>query len=101
MSKEISNSQIENALKNMEDEDINNNFVSVFPSNHMNKFINHAAMISGKKGKCLFIIPNTDSSGKSGTHWWSILDIESMVCNILSSKMIRKLLKKPCSGLKK
>ena len=77
MSKEISNSQIENALKNMEDEDINNNFVSVFPSNHMNKFINHAAMISGKKGKCLFIIPNTDSSGKSGTHWWSILDIES------------------------
>ena len=51
MSKGISNSQIENALKYMEDEDINNNFVGVFPSNYMNKSINHAAMISGKKGK--------------------------------------------------
>ena len=33
-------------------------------------------MISGKKGKYPFIIANTDSSGKSGTHWWSILHIE-------------------------
>ena len=42
----------------------------------MNKVINHAAMISGKKGKYPFIIANTDTSGKSGTHWWSVLDIE-------------------------
>ena len=42
----------------------------------MNKFINHAAIISGKKRKCPFIIANTDSFGKSGTHWWSVLDIE-------------------------
>ena len=42
----------------------------------MNKFINHAAMISGKKGKYPFIIANTDNSSKGGTHWWSILDIE-------------------------
>ena len=41
----------------------------------MNKFINHAAMISDK-GKHSFIIANTDASNKSGTHWWSILDIE-------------------------
>ena len=61
-------SQIENALKNMEDEGINNNFVDVFPLNYMNKFIKYVAMISGKKGKYLFIIANTDSSGKSGTH---------------------------------
>ena len=33
-------------------------------------------MISGKKGKYPFIIANTDSSGKSGTHLWSILHIE-------------------------
>ena len=76
MRKGISNSQIEKALKNMEDEDINNNSVGVFPSYYMNKFISHAAMISGKKGKSPFIIANTDISGKSGTHWWSILDIE-------------------------
>ena len=76
MSKGISNSQIENALKNMEDEDINNNSVGAFSSNYMNEFITHAPMISGKKWKYPFIIVNTDSSGKSGTHWWSILDIK-------------------------
>ena len=27
-------------------------------------------------GKFPFIIANTDDSSKSGTHWWSILDIE-------------------------
>ena len=76
MSKGTSNSQIGNALKNMKDEDINNNFVGFFPSNYTNKFINHVAMTSGKKGKYSFIIANTDNSGKSGTHWWSLLDIE-------------------------
>ena len=49
MVKGIGNFQIENALKNIDDEDINDNFVDVFPSNHMNKFINHAAMIWEKK----------------------------------------------------
>ena len=48
----------------MNNEDINDNFVGVFPSNHMNKFIDHAVMISEKKGKCPFVIPNTDSSEK-------------------------------------
>ena len=41
----------------------------------MNKFIDHAAMINDS-GKLPFIIANTDNSSKSGTHWWSILDIE-------------------------
>ena len=49
MAKGISNFQIENALKNIDDEDIHNNFVGVFPSNHMKRIINHAAMISEKK----------------------------------------------------
>ena len=33
-------------------------------------------MISEKKGKYPFLIANTDSSSKEGTHWWSVLDIE-------------------------
>ena len=65
MSKSISNFQIENAIKNIGDDD---DFVGVF--------INHAAMISEKKGKYPFVITNTDSNEKDGTHWWSILDIE-------------------------
>ena len=72
MSKVISNVQIENAIENIEDNDLNDNFVGVFPSNRMSKFINHAAMISSKKGNYPFVIPNTDSSEKGGTHWWSI-----------------------------
>ena len=71
----ISNIQIEEAFQKFSDPDISSNFVGVFPSNYMNKFINHAAMIENS-GKFLFIIANTDDSSKSGTDWWSILDIE-------------------------
>ena len=76
MSKGISNVQTENAIENIGDEELNDNFVGVFLSNRMSKFINHSAMISSKKGKYPFVIANTDSSEKGGTHWWSILDIE-------------------------
>ena len=71
----ISNYQIKEAFKKIGDEDLLENFVGVFPSNYMNKFINHAAMISDR-GKYPFIVANTDASDKPGVHWWSILDIE-------------------------
>ena len=61
MSKGMSNSQIE-AFKNIEDEDITNNFVDVFPSNCMNRSIDHGTIISKKRGKYPLIIANTDSS---------------------------------------
>ena len=72
----ISNFQIEDVIKKIGDEDLLENFVGVFPSNYMNRFINHAAMIEDKKGKYPFIIANTDLSNKRGVHWWSIFDIE-------------------------
>ena len=75
-SKGISNFQIEDAIANIGDYDLTNNFVGVFPSNYMNNFIDHAAMMTAKKEKYPFIIANTDASSKQGTHWWSILDIE-------------------------
>ena len=71
----ISNFQIENAIKNIGDNDLNDNFVGVFPSNYMNKFIDHTSIISGK-GKYPFVIVKTDNSEKPGVYWWSILDIE-------------------------
>ena len=70
----ISNFQIE-AFKKIDYQDLLSNFVPVFPSNYMIKFINHAALIEDS-GKFPFIIANTDTSSKSGTHWWSILDID-------------------------
>ena len=69
MSEGISNDQIEEAFKNMGDGDINDNFVGAFPSNHMNKLIDHKLMISKKKRQYPFIIANTDNSSKGGTHW--------------------------------
>ena len=36
-------------------------------------------MISEKKGEYPFIIAKTSSSDKSGTHWWSIMDIKPQV----------------------
>ena len=47
-----------------------------FPAKLMNRFIEYKTMIFEKKGKYPFVIVNTDSSDKNGTHWWSILDIE-------------------------
>ena len=66
---------IEPVFKIIGDEDINNNFVGVFPSHYVNKFIDHATMISEKKGKYPFIIGYTGISSKGGIHWWSILNI--------------------------
>ena len=54
MSRGITNFQIENALKNLSDEDINDNFVGVFSANQMNRFINDKTMISEKKGQISF-----------------------------------------------
>ena len=71
----ISNFGIEKAFKKINDPDLLDNFVGVFLSNYMNKFVNHAAMINDS-GKFPFIITNTNDSEKPVTHWWSILDIE-------------------------
>ena len=71
----ISNFTVEKAFRKINDPDLLDNFVGIFPSNYMNKFINHAAMIDDSC-KFPFIIANTDDSEKQGTHWWSILDIE-------------------------
>ena len=44
----ISNFQIE-AFKNINDSDINGNFVGAFPANQMTKFIDYKSMISEKR----------------------------------------------------
>ena len=65
MSKGISNIQIEKAFRDLDDEEINDNFVGVFPANHINRFIDYKTMILEKKGKYPFIIANTDRSDKT------------------------------------
>ena len=65
MRNHICSFQIEEAFKNIGDEDIENKFVGTFPLNHMNKLINHNLIICEKK-KYPFIIASTDASNKSG-----------------------------------
>ena len=69
MSRGISNIQIEKAFRDLNDEDIDDNFAGVFPGNHINRFINCKTMMLEKKGKNTFIVPNIDSSDKDGTQW--------------------------------
>ena len=42
----ISNTEIEKAFRDIDDPDLLENFVGVFPSDYLNKFVSHAAMIN-------------------------------------------------------
>ena len=71
----ISNVGIENFFEN-QDEDIKRNFMGVYSSNSITKFINYSKIMKGKDSVYLFVIFNTDRSNKPGTHWWSFLNIK-------------------------
>ena len=71
----ISNDAVVEFFENETDSDLKENFVGVFPSNYIIKFISFHQMAKEKTKKYPFIIMNTDRSDKSGTHWWSCLDL--------------------------
>ena len=72
----ISNEAIDDFFEKIKDNDLKNNFIEVFPSNYINKFISHHLIIKNRsKVKYPFIIMNTDRSDRDGTHWWSFLDL--------------------------
>ena len=71
----ISNFEIERVFTMFDNNDLDDNFIDVFPSNKMNKFFDVTKIMKGKKYPSL--IANTDMSNKPGTHWWSILNIDS------------------------
>ena len=54
--------------------DLKDNFLGVFPSNYVIRFISFHKMMHFKR-KYPFVIMNTDQSDKNGTHWWSFLDL--------------------------
>ena len=71
----ISNETIVKFFENETDDDLTSNFVGVFPSNYVTKFISfHEMMI--EKNRYPFIIMNTDRSNKNSTHWWSFLNLQ-------------------------
>ena len=72
----ISNFVIEKVINEIGD-DLKQNFVGVFPSNHTFKFINFTHYVREKSAPFPFMIMNTDRSGKEGEHWWSLLELSS------------------------
>ena len=111
MANEITNSQIEEAFKNIYDDDVNTNFVGSFPSNHMNKFIDHASMISPKKGKYPFDVEILITLARAGLIGGVYLTLSQkqifsfpihlmlMAQRILLFRMIKRLLEKFSLGL--
>ena len=73
MSRCISNFEFAKIFEEISKEDINKNFLGVFPSDKINNFIMLEKMMPSKKHP--FIISNTDRSDEGGTHWCSILNI--------------------------
>ena len=72
----ISNETIEDFFEKVNDDDLKNNSIGVFPSNFINKFILFHSIIKDKpKVKYPFLIMNTNRSDRAGTHWWSFLDL--------------------------
>ena len=71
----ISNVDIENFFENEKSDDVKKNFMGVYSSNSITKYMNFYEIIKGKNAKYTFAIFNTDRENKTGTHWWSFLDI--------------------------
>ena len=97
----LSNFDIEEIFNKVNNSDLLQNFVVVFPSDKMNKFLDFKKMMKGKTYP--FLIANTDRSDKQGTHWWSILDIDEkkdfLLFNSFGIKGFKNLLLKTMKKL--
>ena len=69
----ISNVDIEKYFEN-QNKDIKQDFVSVYSSSSITKFINYSKIMKEKDSIYPFAIFNTDRSDKPGTQWWSFLN---------------------------
>ena len=73
----ISNVTIEKFINEREDDDFKNNFIGVFSSNQIFRFINFHKLINEKNVQHPFMIMNTDRDNKKGTHWWRFLEFHT------------------------
>ena len=51
--------------------------MGVYSSDSLTKYKNFYDIIKDKRARYPFAIFNNDRENKSGTHWWSFLDIHS------------------------
>ena len=70
----ILNITIQNFFEN-ENDDLKKNFIGIYSSNLITRFINYYKIIKEKDCCYPFAIFNTDRANKPGMHWWSFLNI--------------------------
>ena len=71
----ITNTEIGKSFDNEMNDDLKRNFMGVYLSDSIKKYIKFYDIIKEKRAKYKFAIFNTDRKNKPGTHWWSFLDI--------------------------
>ena len=71
----ITNTEIEKFFNNETNNDLKRNFMGVYSSNSIAKYINFYYKIKEKRAKYQFSNFNKDRENKLGKHWWSFLDI--------------------------
>ena len=71
----ITNIDIEKFFENETNDDLKKNFMGVYSSDSITKYINFYEIINEKRAKYPFAIFNTDRENKPGMCWWSFLDI--------------------------
>ena len=71
----ITNIEVEKFFDNEMNDDLKRNFVGVYLSDSITKYINFYNIIKEKIAKYPIAIFSTDRKNKPETHWWSFLDI--------------------------
>ena len=72
----ITNIEIEKLFDDEMNEDLKRNFMGVYSLDSITKYINFQNIIKEKRAKYYpFVIFNTNTENKPGTHWRSFLDI--------------------------
>ena len=64
----ISNADVENFFENEKNDDLKKNFMGVYSSNSITKYINFYEIIKAKNAKYPFAIFNTDRENKPQEH---------------------------------
>ena len=70
----ISNVDIENFFGNEKSNDLKKNFMGMYSSNTITKYINFYKIIKAENATYSLAIFNTDRENKPEMHWWSFLD---------------------------
>ena len=71
----ISNIDIEKFFKNDTNDNLKQNFMGVYSSNLITRYINFYKIIKERKAPYLFAMFSMDRIDELGMHWWSFLNI--------------------------